>query len=101
MEPMICQTGSRGEGRRPRRKESNGRAAYGGVGRLRFVLVRDGSVHVDETQEVEAQRRRQAAEEPKGAWAAKSEMTSGAGLAGVKVRIAHMPLNCRLYASVW
>lgn len=37
-----------------------------GVGGLLLLLVGDGRVHVDQTQEVQTQRRRQAAEQPAG-----------------------------------
>lgn len=39
--------------------------SYRGVGRLLLQLVGDGRVHVDQTQEVQTQRRGQTAEQPK------------------------------------
>lgn len=41
-------------------------ATYRGVGRLLLLLVGDGRVHVDQTQKVQTQGRRQAAEQPAG-----------------------------------
>lgn len=58
----------RGGGERLRDAPASWRCAliYRGVRRLLLVLVRDGRVHVDQTQEVQTQRRSQAAEEPAG-----------------------------------
>lgn len=42
------------------------RATHGGVGGLLLLLVGDGRVHVDQTQEVQAQGRRQTTEQPAG-----------------------------------
>lgn len=42
------------------------RATHGGVGGLLLLLVGDGRVHVDQTQEVQTQGRRQTTEQPAG-----------------------------------
>jgi len=41
---------------------------YRGIGGLEFLLLGDGGVHVDQTQEVETQGRSQAAKQPGRYW---------------------------------
>lgn len=72
MDPIICEREAGQRSGQTRLRLSAGphriRAVWThrGVGGLLLLLVGDGRVHVDQTQEVQTQRRRQAAEQPAG-----------------------------------